>query len=73
MIFPNDRDLAGLWAEAGAVPDDLSTRIHAAQLCARLVAAHDELNGIITELLAADPAPAPHPGQQELELFGDGS
>ena len=42
-IIPFDRRAVAVWAEAGAIPDDQSTREFAAQLCARLLREYDEL------------------------------
>ena len=35
-IIPFDRRTIRIWEAEGVIPDDLSTREHAAQMCARL-------------------------------------
>ena len=51
FIYPADRDIAGVWAASGEVPDDRAAREHAATLCARFLAAYDLLAGSLDTII----------------------
>ena len=51
FVYPADREIAGVWADAGEVPEDQGARTHAALLCSRFLAAYDLLAGSLDAIL----------------------
>ena len=51
FVYPADREIAGVWADAGEVPEDQGARTHAALLCSRFLAAYDLLAGSLDVIL----------------------
>lgn len=51
FVYPADREIAGVWAAAGEIPEDRGSREHAAVLCARFLAAYDLLAGSLDTIL----------------------
>lgn len=52
MIVQTHRELIATWAEAGAIPDDLSTRQFAVSLVANVLAEHDAVVAAFSEPVA---------------------
>ena len=51
FVYPADREIAGVWAAAGEIPEDRGSREHAAVLCALFLAAYDLLAGSLDTII----------------------
>jgi hypothetical protein len=72
-IIPFDRRTVRIWEAEGVIPDDLSTREHAAQMCARLLREYDALAELYVAHIGR-PVPSPQrPGPAQPELFESGA
>ncbi len=72
-IVPFDRRTVEIWAAEGTIPDDRSTREHAAQMCARLLREYDALAELYVAHIGR-PVPSPQrPEPAQPELFESGA
>lgn len=72
-IIPFDRRTVRIWTAEGVIPDDLSTREHAARMCAHLLAEYDALCELYVAHLGRPVPSVQRPDPKQSALFETGA